>query len=70
MTLAARFVLKSLERLSEGRLTVRLPDGQVRVFGEADGTPPAEIDVTDWRFFRRVLRGGSFDNQPSNVRSA
>jgi len=28
MTLAARFVLKSLERLSEGRLTVRLPDAR------------------------------------------
>ena len=30
MPLAARFVLKSLERLSVGRLTVRLPDGTVR----------------------------------------
>ncbi len=58
MPLAARFVLKSLERLSVGRLKVRLPDGQVRVFGAADGTPNAEIDVTDWRFFRRVLVDG------------
>ncbi len=58
MPLAARFVLKSLERLSIGRLTVRLPDGQVRVFGMADTTLHAEIDVTDWRFFRRVLVDG------------
>lgn len=58
MPLAARFVLKSLERLSVGRLSVRLPDGHVRVFGNADSTPQAEIDVRDWRFFRRILLDG------------
>jgi cyclopropane-fatty-acyl-phospholipid synthase len=58
MSLAARFVLKSLERLSVGRLTVRLPDSQVRVFGKAEAAPNAEIDVRDWRFFRRVLVDG------------
>ena len=33
MTFAARFVLKALDRLSVGRLTMRLPDGSARVFG-------------------------------------
>ena len=58
MPLVARFVLKALERLAVGRLSVRLPDGNVRVFGKADATPRAEIDVRDWRFFRRVLLDG------------
>ena len=58
MTFAARFVLKSLERLSVGRLSVRLPDGSVRSFGRADASPHAEIDVRDWRLFRRVLLDG------------
>ena len=58
MPLAARFILKSLERLSVGRLTVRLPDGKVRTFGKPDASPHAEIDVRDWRFFRRVLLDG------------
>ncbi|MBX9945135.1 MAG: cyclopropane-fatty-acyl-phospholipid synthase family protein [Reyranella sp.] len=58
MTLAARFVLKSLERLSVGRLAVRLPDGSMRTFGAEGAQPEAEIHVTDWRFFRRVLVDG------------
>ena len=58
MPLAARFVLNSLERVSVGRLTVRLPDGNVRVFGKADAKAHAEIEVRDWRFFRRVLLDG------------
>ncbi len=58
MTLAARFVLKSLERLSVGRLAVRLPDGSTRTFGAEGAQPEAEIHVADWRFFRRVLVDG------------
>jgi len=58
MTLAARFVLKSLERLSIGRLTLKLPGGSVRTFGQSGAQPCAEIEVTDWRFFRRVLLDG------------
>ncbi len=58
MSLAARYVLKSLERLSVGRLTVKLPDGKVRMFGNADATPRAEIEVRDWRLFRKVLLDG------------
>jgi cyclopropane-fatty-acyl-phospholipid synthase len=57
MTLAARFVMKALEGLAVGRLTVRLPDGSTRRFGTAP-TPEAELDVRDWRFFRRVLING------------
>ena len=58
MTLSARFVLKALQRLSQGTLLIRLPDGTKQVFGERQSGPRAEIDVRDWRFFRRVLLDG------------
>ncbi|MBL6617116.1 MAG: class I SAM-dependent methyltransferase [Reyranella sp.] len=58
MTIAARFVLKALERLSEGRLTVRLPDGSERRFGREGATPEATLHVRDPQFFRRVLADG------------
>ena len=58
MTLAAHFVLKALDRLAMGRLTVRLPNGTTRLFGRSDGRPSADIEVKDWRFFRRVLLDG------------
>ena len=58
MPIAARFVLKALERLSVGQLTLRLPDGTQRVFGTRDAQPHAELDIKDWHFFRRVLLDG------------
>lgn len=57
MTLASRFVLKALDRLAVGRLTVRLPDGTKRVYGSVAG-PSAAIEIQDWRFFRKVLLDG------------
>jgi cyclopropane-fatty-acyl-phospholipid synthase len=58
MPLAARFVLKALERLTVGCLTVRLPDSSTRVFGQAGAAQHAEVAVKDWRFFRKVLLDG------------
>src|SRR3979490_531506 len=58
MTFASRFVLKALARLSGGRLTMRLPDGSVRVFGGEGSGASADLEVKDWRFFRRVLLDG------------
>ncbi|MDP1838791.1 MAG: cyclopropane-fatty-acyl-phospholipid synthase family protein [Reyranella sp.] len=58
MSFAARFVLKSLARLSSGRLTVRLPDGTICHFGPDRAEREAEIEIRDWRFFRRVLLDG------------
>jgi len=58
MTIASHFVLKALTRLTSGRLTLRLPDGTTQVFGAPNAGPSAEIDVRDWRFFRRVLLDG------------
>ncbi len=58
MNLAARFVLKALERLAVGRLTMRLPDGSARVFGAVDARLEAEVEIRDWKFFRHVLLDG------------
>jgi len=58
MTLSSRLVLKALERLSIGHLTVRLPDGSVRTFNGSREGPQAELHVGQWRFFRRVLLDG------------
>jgi cyclopropane-fatty-acyl-phospholipid synthase len=58
MKLAARFVLKALDRLSAGCLTLHLPDGSVRTFGPSQAGPTAQLDVRDWRFFRHVLVDG------------
>ena len=58
MTIAARFVLKALERLSVGGLTLHLPDGTTHRFGSEGAKPQAELHVRDRRFFRRVLLDG------------
>ena len=58
MTIAARFVLKALERLSVGRLVLHLPDGTTHRFGSEGAKPQAELHVRDLRFFRRVLLDG------------
>ncbi len=58
MTLSTHFVLKALDRLTIGRLTIRLPDGTIRRFGNLSDSREAELDIRDWRFFRRVLLDG------------
>ena len=58
MTIAAHFVLKALEPLAVGRLTLRLPDGTERAFGVPGAERQAHLDVKDWHFFRRVLMDG------------
>jgi len=54
--LAARTVLKTLERLAHGRLRMTLPDGARLDFGP--GGASAEIAVRDWRAFGRIVYSG------------
>jgi len=58
LTLSTHFVLKALDRLKIGRLTVHLPDGTARQFGNPSDSREAVLEVRDWRFFRRVLLDG------------
>ena len=46
MHLAARFVLKALERFAVGHLTVQLPDGSTRVFGDPAAAPAGDLQLT------------------------
>jgi cyclopropane-fatty-acyl-phospholipid synthase len=58
VTLSTHFVLKALDRLTIGRLILRLPDRTVRRFGNPSDSREAVLEVRDWRFFRRVLLDG------------
>jgi cyclopropane-fatty-acyl-phospholipid synthase len=58
LTLSTHFVLKALDRLTIGRLTLHLPDGTVRRFGNPSDSREAVLEVSDWRFFRGVLLDG------------
>ena len=55
---AARLVLRQLERWQVGALTMALPDGQILELGERGATRRVAVAVKQWRFFRRVLAGG------------
>jgi cyclopropane-fatty-acyl-phospholipid synthase len=56
--LSTHFVLKALDRLTIGCLTVHLPDGTVRRFGNPSDSREAVLEIRDWRFFRGVLLDG------------
>jgi cyclopropane-fatty-acyl-phospholipid synthase len=56
---AARLVLAMLSKLQLGMLSVRLPDGSSRHFGQPSAVlAAADIHIDDWRVFSAVLRGG------------
>ena len=56
--LARTLVLRTLERWRHGHLTLRLPDGRTRTFGDARASEHAAITVADDAFFARVLAQG------------
>jgi cyclopropane-fatty-acyl-phospholipid synthase len=55
--MSTAFVLRSLERIEQGRLELRLPGGARHAFGGA-GAPAADLHVRSLRAFARVLRSG------------
>lgn len=56
--LAARGVLRLLERLQIGRLDFRGPDGVWRHFGQDSSGPHAEVALHDWAVMGEVLKRG------------
>jgi len=54
---AARTVLKLLQRLKHGTLTVQLPDGSVQRFGHGDG-PAASLHLHNWKVCSAALKSG------------
>ncbi|KUG23005.1 s-adenosyl-l-methionine dependent methyltransferase [hydrocarbon metagenome] len=51
-------VVKLLEKISVGALTLRLPDGRIRTFGDNDSDLRATITVHDYGFFTKLVAGG------------
>jgi cyclopropane-fatty-acyl-phospholipid synthase len=57
-SLARRLVLKRLERIARGRLSLR-EDGDVLEFGDGSPTPSATVTVHDPAFYAELAFGGS-----------
>ncbi|MEO8546630.1 MAG: cyclopropane-fatty-acyl-phospholipid synthase family protein [Burkholderiaceae bacterium] len=64
---AARNTIRLLERLQHGQLTVQLPDGSVRMFGQAphtgatardSATPHAMVSLHNWNVCAATLKSG------------
>jgi len=53
---SARLIVRMLEKLSIGSLTVRFPDGRSQRFGQ--GTPHAEIVLANWKVCDAALKSG------------
>lgn len=56
---AMRSIVSMLDNLAVGELTLVLPDGRWRVFGDEGAELSATMTVNRWRFFRRLITGGS-----------
>ena len=55
---AARITLAAASRIAVGTLTVTLPDGSTRVFGDRDSELRGEMHIHDLEALRRLLIGG------------
>ena len=53
---SAKTVLKLLEKLQYGTLTVELPNGDIRTFG--NGAPLARINIHQWNVFKGAMDSG------------
>ncbi len=56
MPARARLVVRMLEKLQVGSLTVRFPDGRSQAFGH--GAPHAEIVLANWKVCEAALKSG------------
>lgn len=56
---AMRSIVAMLENLRVGALRLVLPDGRHRTFGDPGSELRATLEVAEWRFFRRLITGGS-----------
>ena len=57
-TAASRITLAAASRIRTGHLTVRLPDGSERTFGDPESELHGEMHIHDMEALRRILVGG------------
>ena len=55
---STRLILKMLGALKHGTLSLKAPDGSVRLFGNLDGSDPITLELKDWSMCAAVLRSG------------
>jgi cyclopropane-fatty-acyl-phospholipid synthase len=56
---SAQFILRQLAPLSQGELSLTLPNGELRRLGNPHATlAPAQLTVHDWGVFTSIVRGG------------
>ena len=55
---AARTVLRLLQKLRHGTLTLQLPDGSMQRFGKADDLPHATLNLHNWKVCAAALKSG------------
>ena len=51
-------MLRGFTQWRAGALTIRLPDGSVREYGDRSVAAPVTVTVKDWKFFWRALTAG------------
>jgi cyclopropane-fatty-acyl-phospholipid synthase len=55
---AARTVLRLLQKLRHGTLTLQFPDGSMQRFGKADDLPHATLNLHNWKVCAAALKSG------------
>jgi len=63
--LALALLSRGLERISEGHLELRCPDGRVLHFGDPGADLCAVAEIRDERVFGRAVFGGRFMQAPA-----
>lgn len=58
MPAAAKLMFKLLGSLKHGALTLRLPDGAYRCYGDGDGCTPVSLELKNWTLCAAALRSG------------
>jgi len=53
-----KLIVRLLDGIDEGCLTMTLPDGTLRRFGNPASPMTADLSILDYRFFSRVVLGG------------
>ncbi|PLX72382.1 MAG: DUF1365 domain-containing protein, partial [Desulfuromonas sp.] len=51
-------VMRFFRKLPAGRLELRTPDKKTYLFGQENATPRLELQVNEFRFFRRIMTSG------------
>jgi cyclopropane-fatty-acyl-phospholipid synthase len=52
-------VLGLFKRIRDGQLVLKLPDGSEQALGDAGSAAPAVLEVRGYRFFKKLVLGGS-----------